>query len=285
MKKMVVIILPLLLLASCHLRRERAFEKPLLLVSILPEKSFIEKIAGDDFRITVLIPPGANPSTYSLLPEQMKEIASAELWFRMGYVGVELSWADRIMEANPGMKTVDLSAGLPLMNSGHNGSNGGAGTDPHTWLSPGNVRMMAARIHDELILLRRENAEAYTLRYREFLQEIDSTDYKIREILHSCRNKKFISYHPSLSYFARDYGLIQLSIEQNGKEPTPSGMAQLTKAAIAEGIRVIYIQSEYDRELAKVVAEEINGSIVQIRPLDPGWSQNLIKIARLICDN
>lgn len=281
-------ILAILLLLNwgCHPQPNRQDDKPVVLVSILPEKTFIEKIGGNDFRVTVLIPHGANPTTYSLLPAQMAEISSARAWFRMGYVGFELSWGERIRETNPDMKIIDLSTGLNLeTGASPENKDDRAGTDPHTWLSPVNVRIMVKQILDELILIHPDKAVEYTQNYREFAKEIDKTDAEIKKILENSRGKKFITYHPSLTYFARDYGLIQLAIEQGGKEPTPVLLAQLAKTAKADGIRFIYIQSDYDRDLAGVFAEEIDGSVIQIWPLNPDWSSNLISLAEMINKN
>ncbi len=273
-------------MAGCNPPAGRKTGKPVVLVSILPQKTFVEKIGGDDFTVSVLIPHGANPTTYSLLPAQMEEISSAGVWFRMGYIGFEQSWGNRIRETNPGMKIVDLSEKLELVKVEIPGKGGNdSGTDPHTWLSPTNVRAMATRILEELILLNPAGNDEYSLRFKEFEKEIDFTDREIRKILDHSKGKTIITYHPSLTYFARDYGLVQLSIEQGGKEPTPANLARLVSAARDNGIGVIYIQSEFDRELASVFAGEINGRIIQIWPLNPDWSRNLTEIASTIASN
>ncbi len=276
----------LLLLWGCGSRTEKEPQKPVILVSILPQATFVEKIGGGDFRVEVLIPHGANPTTYSLLPAQMEAISEAQLWFRNGYVGFELSWGDRIAETNPSMKIADLSEGLELIRAEPAGKEGDRqGTDPHTWLSPGNVRKMAARILEELSLLNPSHKAMYTQRYLAFVEEIDRTEKETGEILKDSRGKIFITYHPSLTYFARDFGLIQLSVEKGGKEPAPAHLAHLAEVAREEGIRVMYIQSEFDRELAKVFSEETGGQVIQVWPLNPDWSANLKEMARLIRDN
>ncbi len=286
MKNFVLVILLLYTVTACRQGQVKTEIKPVILVSILPQKTFVEKISGDDFRVTVLIPHGANPTTYSLLPAQMAEISEATVWFRMGYTGFELSWGDRITEANPTMKSVDLSVGLPLITgSSPDESLKRSGIDPHTWMSPRNVRIMAGKILEELVMLRPGQKEIYSQNYRLFIAGIDSTDAAIREILAPSKGKTVITYHPSLTYFARDYGLKQLSVERGGKEPTPAHMAGLARTARQEGIRVIYIQSDFDRELARIFAEEIEGEVVQIMPLNPDWCNNLLEIARIIAKN
>ncbi len=286
MRHLFVFLLIPFLLWGCRQNRGREPEKPVILVSILPQKTFVEKIGGDDFRVEVLIPHGANPSTYSLLPAQMETISGASAWFRMGYIGFELAWAARIEETRPAMKIINLSEGLDLITAGSAGNEQfQSGTDPHTWLSPGNVGKMAARILRELTLIHPGKSAMYQERYQAFSEEISQTDSELREILRNCQGKKFITYHPSLTYLARDYGLVQLSIEQGGKEPTPSRMAELVLTAEKEGIRVVYIQSEFDLEIAKVLSEETGGRVIQVWPLNPDWSTNLKQMAQLLSEN
>ncbi len=286
MRKIVFLTIVAVVLGSCGRGGPGKAEKSVILVSILPQKTFVEKIGGSDFQVSVLIPHGANPTTYSLLPTQMTEIASARLWLTMGYVGFERSWGERIREANPRMEVADLSEGVDLIGGEPVNAQGiRSGIDPHTWMSPANVRIMAARILDELVKINPGRKTVYTAGYEAFLREIEETDRKIREILRASVGKKVISYHPSLTYFARDYGLEQLSVEQEGKEPTPAHLAQLVLTAQIQNIGVIFIQSEFDRELAEVFAREIKGSVIQIWPLNPEWSSNLTEIARLISEN
>lgn len=285
MKIFVFVFSGILFLGGCRPQGNKKDDRQVVLVSILPARTFVEKIADTDFRVEVLIPPGANPATYTLLPAQMKAISEAKAWFRMGYVGFELSWGDRIKQTNPEMRIVDLSQDLEL--SGIIGENrsGRKGIDPHTWLSPANVRIISEKITDALKLLNPGKAEIYQENLVAFQKEIDQTDFEIKEILQKIKDKKFITYHPSLTYFARDYGLTQLSIEQGGKEPSPAHMARLIETAHKDSLKAVFIQSDFDRELATVFAGEIDGKILQIWPLNPAWSSNLKEIARMIAEN
>lgn len=273
-----------ILLISCTQRNPQE-EKPVILVSILPQKTFVEKIAGDEFAVSILIPHGANPSTYTLLPAQMADISNARTWFRMGYVGFELSFAEKIMQVNPSMKVVDLSEGLDLIAHGRDNSGRLTGADPHIWLSPALVKRMAVDIRDQLTGILPSKKLEFEKNYQKFIGEIDATDAEIRRLLSGFEGRKFITFHPSLSYFARDYGLVQLSIQQGGKEPTPAHITWLVDAAESENIRTIYIQSDFDRENARMFASEIEGEVVQVWPLNPAWSENLLNMAQLLREN
>ncbi len=286
MRYFVYVFLSLMVFYGCSPQTSQKEEKSVVLVSILPQKTFVEKIAGDDFDISILIPHGANPTTYSLLPAQMTEIAKASVWFKMGHVGFELSWGDKILQTNSALKVVDLSSGLDLIAARKDETTGTmTGVDPHIWLSPSLVKKMAASIRDGLVALRPDRRETYHLNFQQFMKEIDDADLEIRQMLKGFEGRKFISFHPSLSYFAREYGLEQYSLEQRGKEPTPGHIASLVSMARAENIRVIYIQSDFDRENARMFAQEINGEAIQVWPLNPEWSENLVSMARLLRDN
>jgi len=263
-------------------------EKPVVTVSILPLKTFVEEIAGNDFEINVLLPPGSSPADFTLVPSQLKDITRSKIWFRIGYIGFEYSWREKIEQANLNMKVVNLSEELDLISdetlpSGEKSKL--TGINPHTWLSPTLVKQMAARITEELVLLNPEKKEEYQENLSRFVNRIDELDAEIRTELKDFEGRQFILFHPSLSYFAREYGLVQYSLEPGGKEPTPQRMAALVDFAKAHDIRVIYIQSDLDREQARVFAEEINGKVVQMWPLNPAWFENLLEISRLLTDN
>jgi len=279
-------LLILTLLVGCIPKKQPPAGNSRILVTILPEKSFIEKIAGNDFEVTILVPQGANPATYSLLPSQLVEISKSSHWFRMGYVGFELSSADRILSIQPDLKVVDLSSGLDIIaQRSLQKPEIITGQDPHIWLSPGNVRIMARRILEELVQINPEKNEVYTAGYQQFVKETEVVHDSIRSLLKDGQGKAFITFHPSLSYFARDYGLVQYSMEEGGKEPSPAHLARLAETAREKGIRTVYIQSEDDREIAATFAREIGGKVVQIWPLNPSWGENLLSIARELSVN
>lgn len=276
------------LLISCNSNKNNQDKKPVVTVSILPLETFVKKIAGDDFRVNVLLPPGASPADFTLIPSQLKDIANSEVWFRIGYIGFEYSWKEKIEQANRDMKVVDLSAGLDLISSetlpsGEKSSTGGI--NPHTWLSPTLVKQMAERITAELSLLHPDKKEEYRRNLSRFLDEINELDSQIRAALKNYEGRQIILFHPSLSYFARDYGLIQLSLEPGGKQPTPQRMAALVDFAKEKGIGVIYIQSDMDKEQARVFAGEIDGEVVAMWPLNPDWEKNLLEITDMLIEH
>jgi zinc transport system substrate-binding protein len=284
-KTLVIILTAMLFGCGSQKSKNELEEKPVVTVSILPLKTFVEEIAGNDFEINVLLPPGASPADFTMIPSQLKDIARSEVWFRIGYIGFEYSWKEKIEQANRNMKVVNLSEGLDLISDEHLPSgekSKTAGINPHTWLSPTLVKQMAGSITEELLLLNPEKGSEYHANLARFVDEIDDLDAEIRDKLKNFEGRQIILFHPSLSYFAREYGLVQYSLEPGGKEPTPHRMAALVDFAKKENIRVIYIQSDLDRSQARVFAEEIDGKIVEMWPLNPEWFDNLQEITELL---
>lgn len=289
MKKIILYLAIAAIFGSCSSKKTQN-EEPgkFITVSILPQKTFVEKIAGDDFVVNVLIPPGTSPAAYTLLPSQLEEISKSAIWFRIGYIGFEHSWQDKIAQANSKMKVVDLSEGLDLIaqvKEQHGDHFHLSGVDPHIWLSPVLVKEMAKRILDEVSKLNPEQSVKYKTNYLEFVKEIDQLNIEIANKLKPFEGRKIVVFHPSLSYFARDYGLLQFSLESGGKEPTPQRMKELIDLAVKESIKVMYIQGELDREHARVFAEEVSGEIIQVHPLDPAWAENLMEMTNIIVGN
>ncbi|HKJ79529.1 MAG TPA: zinc ABC transporter substrate-binding protein [Prolixibacteraceae bacterium] len=290
MKKIFVLTVVSAILFACNPKKktDSESEKPVITVSIIPQKTFVEKIGGDDFYINVLVPPGASPAAYTLLPSQLKDISKSDVWFRVGYIGFEHSWKDKIMQANEEMKVVDLSEGLDLIadkQEQHGDHVHFQGVDPHIWLSPKLVKQMAKKILVTLSDINPGQASVYQSNYSEFIKEIDQLNVELKTKLRPYKGRKILVFHPSLSYFARDYDLEQFALESGGKEPTPKHMATAVDLAKQENLDVIYIQSEFDRDHAGVIAEAINGWIIQVRPLDPAWAENLREITAIFIDN
>ncbi|MDD4145290.1 MAG: zinc ABC transporter substrate-binding protein [Prolixibacteraceae bacterium] len=266
--------------------RNEPDNRPIVTVSIVPQKTFVQKISGDDFDVHVLIPPGASPATYTLLPSQISNLGKSKAWFRIGHIGFEYSWKEKIEQANPMMEVADLSEGLDLIKSDHSHERGHvSGVDPHIWMSPSLVKQFSKKIADVLIKLNPDREEIYKANYSDFLKEIEQTDYYIKNALSDYQGRHFIMFHPSLTYLAREYGLIQHSLESEGKEPSPQHMAEIMGLAKRENIRVIYIQSEFDRENARVFAEETGGKIIEVSPLSPDWAENLMNITNVLIEN
>jgi len=276
-------------LVSCQ-EKHAGNEKMQLTVSIIPQKYLATFIAGDKFEVQAMLPTGSNHETYEPTPRDMEKISSSKLYLALGALDFELAWLDRLKASNPAMKVINTSNGIEMLNGHIHGDEKESGQkskgiDPHTWLSPACMKIQAANICDALVSIDTANAGFYKENLSRFIHLADSVDSAIREKLSGSEGKPIMIFHPALAYFARDYGLTQISIEQDGKEPSPAYMAELVKTAKEKGIKAVFVSKEFDTRNAEAIAREINGKVVVFDPMAENWPDNMIHLAQLISDN
>ena len=268
------------------------FAKVNVVVSILPQKRFVEAIGGEHVKVTTMVLPGHEPHSYEPKPSQMKVLSDADIYFSIG-VEFENSWLDKFRSQNKNMLMVDSAKGIKRMKmSAHHHEeesnknkehNDHSGLDPHVWLSPSNVKIIAKNIYDALIKADPNNQSDYQKGYEEFFSKIDKTDKQIKEILKDVKPKsKFLVFHPAFGYFAREYDLVQVPIQTEGKEPKPRELIEIIKEAKKDNVKAIFVEPEFSDKSAKIIANEIGVKVIKFSPLNPNWSQNLIKIAKAI---
>ncbi len=256
-------------------------DKPVITVSILPQRFLIQKIAGSNLDINVMVPPGASPAAYDPSPVQLQQLSRSEAYFMIGNLVFENIWIEKITSVNKSMQVFDLSSGIELIREDHHHKNEDRkriNTDPHIWLSPKALKIMCHNIYMALKEINPADSLVYKQNCNNLLVELDSVDRKIMKSLSGLDSRKFFIYHPALTYFARDYKLQQVSVEQEGKPPSTFYLKHLVNLAEKENIRIIFIQEQFDIENAQVLAKEIDGKVVKIDPLDEDLLSQLIYI-------
>lgn len=258
-----------------------------IIVSILPQAEFAEKIGNDKIRVTVMIPPGASPHTYEPTPGQLEEISCAELYAKVGSgVEFELAWMDKIIKMNREMLLVDCSRNIDIIDSRaeHSGTDT-RGKDPHIWLSPLNAVIMVENIFNGLVEIDTDSRGFYLENKEDYQEELMELDNQIREILSGKKNRKILVFHPAWTYFAEEYGLEQISVEEEGKEPTIRGMEELIDQAVKNDIKVLFASPEFSTKSAETIAREIGGSVVLISPLEKDYINNLRNAASVFAES
>lgn len=292
-------LLTCFLLLSALLAGSAAQAEPVpVFVSIVPQKLFVERIAGELAEVSVMVLPGSSPHTYEPKPRQLAALQSAKAYFAVGDP-FEEAWLPRFTAVNQAMLVVHTDQGVDKMAmaahrhegdepaeehgaehaEGREDVHGHGGLDPHIWLSPALVKIQAANILAGLKAVDPDNSAAYEANCEAFLRELDALDARIRAILAGLQGKEFLVFHPTWGYFARDYGLIQAPIEIEGKEPKPEALAKLVEHARERGIKAVFVQPQVSRAMANVVAEEIKGQVIVADPLAGNWDGNLIHVA------
>jgi len=266
---------------SCNTTPGKPKEK-VVFVTILPQKYFADKIAGDLYKVEVMVPPGVGPETYSPSPKQMKALGESDAYFAVGYLGFEPDLLGKLPSLNPNIKVYKVSRGIDLIEQKeekHGDHVHLQGVDPHIWSSPKEAVIIARNIFEGMAEIDPKNKDRYSKNLQNLLAEINSVDSTVTKILAPVKGEKFIVFHPALGYLARDYGLEQFSIEFEGKTPSPKHMQELINEARIGKIKTVLIQKEFEKRNAEIVAKEIGGNLVQIDPLDYDWPRQMVSIA------
>lgn len=266
-------------------------------VSIVPQQEFVEKIAGDNVEVVVMVPPGASPHSYEPTPSQLTALSNAKMYAMVGSgITVEDTMIDKLADLNSDMLIVDCSEGITLTEMAahshdeeedHDLENETEeehdheeeSLDPHIWTSPDNVEIMVENIYQGLVEVDPANQETYLANKNAYLEELHELDEQIQSTLEGKEGSSFMVYHPAWGYFARHYGITQVAVEIEGKEPSVQDMQSVIDLANEEGIKVIFVQSGFSTVSAEAIASEIDGEVVEVDPLAKDYIDNLAKVA------
>ena len=232
--------------------------KPAVTVTIPPYKFFVDKIAGDKVDVNVMVSNGNNPETYEPYAQQMMELSRSALYLKVGSIGFEQTWMKKLQDNAPDMKVIDTSVGIkPAKTPGGR-----------------NARIIASNIFKALCNLEPKNKAFFEKNYLSLLKIIDKRDSTIREGFknHPEMVRKFVIYHPILTYFARDYQLEQLAIDEEGREPSASQLKSLIQRARKENIKFCLIQTEFANRNTNTFINESHTKPMNINPLQGEWN-------------
>jgi zinc transport system substrate-binding protein len=296
----IIIIGTITLVSGIH---ALAAQRLTVFVSIAPQKYFVQQIGKDLVDVGVMVSPGADPHTYEPKPQKMVAISRAKLYFAIG-IGFEKANLSKIVSSNPQLKIVHTDRGIKKipMAAHHHHDHGDEhheeadlheksdavheddrhdheGLDPHIWLSPPLVKMQAHTIMNALAKVDPAHRAEYEANYQQFVRQIDRLDNELKTIFAGKQGLRFMVFHPSWGYFARAYGLKQVPIEIEGKDPKPARLKELIEHAREDDIRVIFVQPQFSTRSAELIAKEINGQVAFADPLAEEWLANLRKVA------
>ena len=259
-------------------------------VSINPQKYFVQQIGKNLVTVQVMVPPGASPATYEPRPRQMSELSKTKVYFAIG-VPFENAWLEKIAAANPTMTVVHTDDGIEKMSMATHRHHlkdvhlkadtpGHRALDPHIWLSPPLVKIQARTIMKALQKIDPSRQAVYQNNYRQFVTHINRLHSELKSIFKDQQGFQFMVFHPSWGYFARAYGLQQVAVEIEGKDPKPAQLKELIEHAKAESINIIFVQPQFSTKSAQSVAREIGGQLVVADPLAADWLANLRNVAQ-----
>ena len=280
MKRFLYLIILCVILAGCKGTPQKqadsgkasGTEKPAVTVTVTvtisPYKYFVDQIAKGKVDVNVMVSNGNNPETYEPYAQQMMELSKSALYLKVGSIGFEQTWMKKLQDNAPDMKVINTSVGIkPAKTPGGN-------IDPHVWMSCSNARIIASNILKALCELEPKNKAFFEKNYQSLLSIIDKRDSTIKESFKENPDlvRKFVIYHPILTYFARDYQLEQLAIEEEGREPSADQLKSLIERARKEKIKYCLIQAEFANRNTNTFINESHTKPMNINPLQGDWN-------------
>lgn len=284
-----------LLLVLLCLGLASAKEKLVVAVSLAPYATMLKSIAGDYIDIVTMIPPGADPHTYEPKPDVLKAFSKASVYFTDGS-GMDKAWLPRFKGVNKRVETVDVTDGIEwILQDAHGKDVQGKDSkdahahekltlDPHLWTSPKQALKVMSNMRSALSKYDPDNNNVYVMRFSRMIQTLEKVGKDVARAVYSLPKeaRTFIVFHPSFGYLARDYGLKQLTIEVNGKEPKPKDLKKLVQEGKKNNVRLVFVQPQFSKRSAETIATELVASVVTVNPLDADYLESTRTLIKAI---
>jgi len=231
-------------------------------VTVLPQVGIVQDIGGKYVEVNALISKAGCPETYSPTPKQLQQLSNADLFLSLGFPFEDM-WLKKVN--SPALKIMSMTTGVKIRSD----------NDPHVWLSLNNLSIMAENTAKILSDLRPEQKKYFQQNLKAFKQKIKTLDKKVKLAIKQNNSKCIFVTHPSYAYFADDYGLIQHSIEFEGKELTPKQLAKMIKIFKDHDAHIVLAQPEFSTKAAKVIANETKATLVTVSIYDKDPFKNI----------
>lgn len=261
---------------SCRDNMRQAPDRRVITVTIEPLRYFAERIAGDRFDVETMVPQGGNPETYEPSARQMMNLSHSVLYVKVGSIGFESTWMKKLEQNAPHAIIVDSSDGISMMKT-ENGI-----PDPHTWMSTANSLIIAENIYRALVKIDKKDSIYFKKNLENLIDSINHVDSEIRHLVRNAKTRSFLIYHPILTYYARDFGLTQIPLEEESREPSARQMHNIISRAKNERVKVFFVQKEFANRNINAVTESTGADTAEIDPLGYDWQNEMIKVARCL---
>lgn len=282
-------------MSGCGDKSKSIVGKPTITVSLEPQKYFLDKIVGDKIQVECLLKNGANPENYEPAMSDLMTLQRSVAYLKMGNVGFEQVLVDKLAQNDESLLVYDSSHGIDFIMGTHDccehqhhnhehgdesveGHNHALSADPHTWTSVINAKIIARNMLDVVLDVDSANTDYYNANYNSLIASLDSLDNYASAKLAPHKGEAFLVWHPSLSYFARDYGLEQISVGQIGKELSAQQLQTQIDNARNHNAHVFFFQKEFDSQQASVLNKQIGAKMININPLSYEWETEIRRV-------
>ena len=271
-------IILFLTITSCN---NQDVDRKHVTVSLLPQKHMVSNLLPSDFKITTMVTKGYSPATYSPTPNQIKNLNTSFLYLQIGNIGFEQAWIDKFSDINPQLKLENTSEGINFIREDdfvHGDHIHKGGIDPHIWTSPKTMKKLLFNTTKILTSQIPELEKEILQNSKRLEKELNSLDSLYKETLRPYKGQSFIIFHPAYTYLARDYGIQQISIEHKGKEPSAKWLSEIIQTIKNQNIKAIFVQEEFDKRNAEIIAKELNIEIIEVHPLKENYEQEMMTL-------
>lgn len=276
----------LLLAAACNKPAPVTQTKPLLLVSIAPYRFLAERIAGPGFDVGTVVPGASNPHTFEPTSAQVTDMARCQVWFRIGEP-FEQKILPILHAHNPGLSVADLRDGIEMIQESHGLACKSCSMDHfdrHIWLSPKLAEQQAELIEQVLRARYPDQTALFHENCLKLCADLKALDLEVRDILKAVEKRTVLVSHPAFAYFCKDFGLVQLSVEYEGKDPRPKHLDTILQRAVAESAELALALPQYNNKGAQLIAEKLHKPIRYIDPYSADYFETVRKLAKMIAD-
>lgn len=246
-----------------------------VLVTTAPYATFTQRIAGDLVKKEILVPPGTNPHIYEPTPKQIQKILDVRIWFRLGE-SIEARVAEAMQERNPNLVEIDLTKGFGLIDEGEEG------LDRHLWLSPKlaieQSKVMAQTLQD----IYPEHKEKFQEGLDKLVNDLEILDQELTLQLAPIKGQAMLVSHPAFGYFCQEFGLQQLSVEVEGKDPLPQDISHMLEVAKKNTVRAVFILPEYNNKGAILIAEKLGLPVYEIDPYSENYFETMRTLGNIL---
>lgn len=260
-------------------------------VGIPPQSHIVKAIAGDTVEVQVLLKPGSSPATYNPSISQLNSMAQADAYFLMG-LPFEEKIIGKIQSMLPNLPIVDTRSGIPMRHFGESEHHEHDSeeeahhehevTDPHCWMSPDNLQLMAQTILRTLEETAPENADLFKRNYLIYCQKLEQTKVELQELMQTRQGLNVAVYHPAYGYLFDYCGIRQLVVEQMGKEPTAKALIHFAESIRSQGIQVMLLQQQFSARSASILSQQTGIRLITVNPLAEDAEDNFIEIIKAL---
>ena len=277
MQRIAIFILSVVLLFGCG-SHNSAEDKKTIYVTISPLKSIVEEVVCGDYNVEVLVPKGASPESFEPTMKELMALNGAEYIYSTGLINFEQTLTSSVEYSE---RIINLSEGIELMEGccSHGHHHHKHGIDPHIWTSPRALQTMVRNIESSLPV----DSVKYSVAADKLLNKLSKLDSLCNSSIADSGVDAIMIYHPAFTYYARDYCIEQISIEHDGKEPSPRQLTSLVDKARNHGITKLLIQPQYGKDKLRSMALECDAEIIEVDPLSDDIMAEIERVTMIIC--